>query len=258
MYDVFGLPLHPLVVHAVVVLLPLSALGLIACVLFGRLRTRYAGLTLLGLIAGTAASFVAVASGRALADQVGTPAAHMALGVWLPWVATATLVLGAAWYLLQRGKESPPPLARVLGWVSAVAAAGSIGLTVAVGHSGATAVWSGTTAVTAPTTSAVTPSASASSSASASRSPSASGTASAKQSYTLDEVKKHNSAGDCWAAINGGVYDLTGWVSQHPGGSERIIALCGTDASAAFNTQHGGQTRPESTLTQFYLGELAG
>ncbi len=32
MFDVFGLPLHPLVVHAVVVLLPLSALGLIACV----------------------------------------------------------------------------------------------------------------------------------------------------------------------------------------------------------------------------------
>ena len=33
MFDVLGLPLHPLVVHAVVVLLPLSAFGLIASVL---------------------------------------------------------------------------------------------------------------------------------------------------------------------------------------------------------------------------------
>ena len=38
MFDVFGLPLHPLVVHAVVVLLPLSALGLIACVLMNSYR----------------------------------------------------------------------------------------------------------------------------------------------------------------------------------------------------------------------------
>ena len=52
MYDFFGLPLHPLVVHAVVVLLPLSALGLIACIVFGRLRRGYAGLALLGMVAG--------------------------------------------------------------------------------------------------------------------------------------------------------------------------------------------------------------
>ncbi len=70
-------------------------------------------------------------------------------------------------------------------------------------------------------------------------------------------MQQHNSASDCWAAINGGVYDLTSWISQHPGGPERIVPLCGTDASAAFNAQHSGQSKPESTLTQFYIGELA-
>lgn len=257
MYDFFGLPLHPLVVHAVVVLLPLAALGLIACVVFAGLRRRYAGLTLLGLLAGTASTFVAAASGQVLAERVGTPALHMALGEWLPRVATVTLVLAAVWYFLQRGKESQPLLARVLGIVAAVAAAASVVLTVLVGHSGATAVWGGTAAAPASTPSA-TATASAQPSASADSSPSASASATGQQAYTLDDVKKHAAASDCWVAINGGVYNLTDWVGQHPGGSDRIIPLCGTDASAAFNAQHSGQGKPESTLTRYYLGELAG
>lgn len=255
MYDVFGLPLHPLVVHAVVVLLPLSALGLIACVLFGRLRRGYAGLSLLGLVAGTGAAWVAVVSGHALADQVGTPAAHMAWGEWLPRVATATLVVAAVWYFLQRGKAEPDSMTKGVGILTALLSAASVVLTVMVGHSGATAVWSGTGAAPASTPSAST-SASATPSASGSASPSSSASASTPKTYTLKQVQQHNTASDCWAAVNGGVYDLTSWVGQHPGGSERIVALCGTDASAAFNAQHSGQTKPESTLTQFYLGEL--
>ncbi len=254
MYDVFGLPLHPLVVHAVVVLLPLSALGLIACVLFGRLRRGYAGLSLLGLVAGTGAAWVAALSGHALADQVGTPAAHMAWGEWLPRVATATLVVAAVWYFLQRGKAEPDSMTKGLGILTALLSVASVALTVIVGHSGATAVWSGTGA--APASSTPTASSSVRPSASGSASPSGSASASTQQSYTLAQVQQHNSASDCWAAVNGGVYNLTDWINQHPGGSDRITPLCGTDASAAFNAQHSGQSKPESTLTQFYLGEL--
>ena len=252
MYEFFGLPLHPLVVHAVVVLLPLSALGLIACIVVKRFRQRYAGLAVLGLAAGTGAAWVAVLSGHALADQVGTPAAHMAWGEWLPRVATATLVAAAVWYFLQRGKAETDNLAQGLGILTALLSAASIALTVVVGHSGATAVWSGTGAAPAATSTA-----SASPTTQPSATSSASASANQQQTYTLKQVQQHNSASDCWAAINGGVYDLTSWISQHPGGPERIIPLCGTDASAAFNAQHSGQSKPESTLTQFYLGELA-
>lgn len=247
MYDVFGLPLHPLVVHAVVVLLPLGALGMIACVLIAPLRRRYAGLALLVLLAGAASTLVAAASGQVLAEKVGTPATHMALGEWLPRVAIPTLVLAAVWYFLQRGKERQPVLAKVLGVLTAVAAAAAIALTVLVGHSGATAVWGGSAAASP------SPSATPSGGSSATPSPSPSTT----QSYTLDQVKQHKTATDCWAAVNGGVYNLTDWVSQHPGGADRITALCGTDASAAFNRQHNGQDKPESALTRFYIGELA-
>lgn len=257
MFDVFGLPLHPLVVHAVVVLLPLSALGLIVCVVFPRLRTRYAGLTVLGLAASTASAFVAAASGSALAEQVGPPATHMALGSWLPWVATLTLVLAVVWYVLQRGKQQLSTLARVFGALAGVVAAAAITLTVLVGHSGATAVWGGTAAAPAGTAVPSATATSAATSPSASASPSGSASATAGTTYTLDQVKQHNTAQDCWAAINGGVYDLTEWIGQHPGGSDRIIPLCGTDASSAFNNQHAGQGRPETQLTRYFIGDLA-
>ena len=42
--SVFGLPLHPLAVHAVVVLVPLAALGAVVMVVSRRLARRYGGL----------------------------------------------------------------------------------------------------------------------------------------------------------------------------------------------------------------------
>jgi cytochrome b involved in lipid metabolism len=77
------------------------------------------------------------------------------------------------------------------------------------------------------------------------------------QTYTMAEVAQHNSAQSCWSAINGKVYDLTAWISEHPGGPEHIIPLCGTDGSAAFNAQHGGQGAPEAALAQMYIGDLS-
>ncbi len=34
---------------------------------------------------------------------------------------------------------------------------------------------------------------------------------------TKEEVKKHNSAADCWIIINDRVYDVTQFVPRHPG-----------------------------------------
>jgi cytochrome b involved in lipid metabolism len=70
-------------------------------------------------------------------------------------------------------------------------------------------------------------------------------------------VKTHNSATSCWAAVDKSVYDLTAWVSKHPGGSSVIKALCGTDATAAFHDEHSTEAEPNSTLKTFRLGALA-
>jgi cytochrome b involved in lipid metabolism len=81
-------------------------------------------------------------------------------------------------------------------------------------------------------------------------------TAQAPNSYTLADVAQHPTASSCWSAIDGNVYDLTSWINQHPGGPEAILGICGTDGSAAFNAQHGGQSRPETELATFKIGTL--
>ncbi|MTA30380.1 MAG: hypothetical protein F2536_02165 [Actinobacteria bacterium] len=99
--------------------------------------------------------------------------------------------------------------------------------------------------------------------ASATRSPAAtaspSPTATQTQSgYTLADVAKRNTPAECWVAIDGNVYDLTGWISQHPGGSGSIRSMCGTDGTNQFLSQHGGESRPSAALDRYLLGPLLG
>lgn len=74
--------------------------------------------------------------------------------------------------------------------------------------------------------------------------------------YSSAVVAQHASSASCWTSINGKVYDVTGWIHQHPGGAAAILSMCGTDGSAAFNGQHGGQRRPASELASFVIGTL--
>jgi len=88
-------------------------------------------------------------------------------------------------------------------------------------------------------------------------SPSPTPTASATQAgYTMADVKKANSRAKCWSAIDGNVYDLTAWISSHPGGASAITFLCGIDGSNAFKAQHEGQGKPSMRLSQYLLGPL--
>ena len=74
--SIAGLPLHPLVVHFAVVLLPLGALGLVVLVLVPKRADRYGWLTVGAIAVGTGAAFVAKESGEALAAKVGEPQTH--------------------------------------------------------------------------------------------------------------------------------------------------------------------------------------
>lgn len=70
-------------------------------------------------------------------------------------------------------------------------------------------------------------------------------------------VATHSSEQSCWTTINGNVYDVTKWISQHPGGSGAILRLCGKDGTDSFAGKHGGQPRPASELASFKIGTLA-
>ena len=68
--NINGIPTHALLVHAVVVLLPLAALGGIAVALVPALRRRYGGLVLLLTIVAAAAVPVTQKAGQRLFDRL--------------------------------------------------------------------------------------------------------------------------------------------------------------------------------------------
>lgn len=73
--------------------------------------------------------------------------------------------------------------------------------------------------------------------------------------YTLAQVAGHATAADCWLAINSKVYNVTSFLSLHSGGSAVIIAACGTDATAVFNSgPHSASTI--AALAPYLLGDL--
>lgn len=75
-------------------------------------------------------------------------------------------------------------------------------------------------------------------------------------SYTMAEVAAANTAQKCWTTIDGNVYDLTTWISQHPGGKANILKLCGIDGAKEFIAQHGTQRKPAQELASLLIGTL--
>lgn len=158
MWQIAGLPAHPLLVHAVVVLIPLAALMVVVGSVWPAARRRLGILT--PIVALVALVFVPLAkeAGEALERQVPESAVlerHTELGdQLLPW-AIGLFVVAAGqrlWFRLRerRGeRRSDPGRSRVLTLVIAVVAiVVSVGTTVSVvqvGDSGARAVWSSDT-----------------------------------------------------------------------------------------------------------------
>ena len=154
MFDlVNGVPVHPLVVHAVVVLLPLAVLGTIAIALHPAWRRPYGPLVVAAAAIATALIPVATSSGEELKGRVGDPGKHDALGAQLLWFALPLLVLVLALVVLDRrtarvgaSGASASGTGSMLNTVAvlAVVAALACGVQVyRVGDSGARAAWGG-------------------------------------------------------------------------------------------------------------------
>ena len=56
--------------------------------------------------------------------------------------------------------------------------------------------------------------------------------------YTLNEIKKHDNEKDCWLIINQRVYNVTDFLSEHPGGKKVILNYGGKDATKEFEMLH--------------------
>ncbi len=147
MFDtIAGLPIHPLVIHAVVVLLPLSAVGVVAIAVWAPWRARFGVLVVLLTAAATAAIPVATQSGAKLAARVGEPADHAALGGTLLWYALPLLLVAIAIVALDRratrsGTSVASGLMIGLVVLAVLAAGANVYQVYRVGDSGAKVVW---------------------------------------------------------------------------------------------------------------------
>ncbi|CAB4686853.1 MAG: hypothetical protein F2667_00900 [Actinobacteria bacterium] len=161
MFDLInGIPVHPLVVHAVVVLLPLAVLGTIAIALRPRWRVTYGPLVVGAAAIATVLVPVATSSGEELEKRVGDPGEHAELGEQLLFFAIALLVLSAAlvwlaWRASRATTATPDPttgpttgptpgpttLINVVAGLAVIAAVACAVQVYRVGDSGARAAW---------------------------------------------------------------------------------------------------------------------
>lgn len=58
------------------------------------------------------------------------------------------------------------------------------------------------------------------------------------QGVALSEVARHKSRDDCWVVICGKVYDLSAFISIHPGGPNSILSWAGRDATRMWKLIH--------------------
>lgn len=76
---------------------------------------------------------------------------------------------------------------------------------------------------------------------------------------TRQELEKHSAKGDAWILFRGEVYDVTKYVSEHPGG-DAILRYAGKDASKAVSEQVAHKCVFNfilSKLKTFHIGKLA-
>jgi hypothetical protein len=151
--EFFGLPLHPLVVHGVVVLVPLATVGILLSAAVPVLRRHVLGVAMALAIGAAALVPLATVSGEALEDDTAESEElnrHTELGEsTLPWVAALALgasAFGAQEFARRRGDGAPAwARSRRVGVAVIVLAVGtSLAATVQVvrvGHSGSASIY---------------------------------------------------------------------------------------------------------------------
>jgi hypothetical protein len=147
--QLFGLPAHPLVVHAAVVLLPLAAVATLVCAAVPRARRAYAPVALGLALVATVAVGLAQGSGEELEDEVDETELveeHTEQGERvLQWAIAVTVAAAAVTAVPALARRRPTLPGRTVTAVvvalALVAGAGATWTVVEVGHSGAKATW---------------------------------------------------------------------------------------------------------------------
>lgn len=157
--EVFGLPMHPLMVHATVVMLPAAAITVGLAAAWPRFRRRAGVVPLVLSVLALVLVPITVQSGKSLVervDETALVATHQERGEGLLPFAIALAVTAAALYWMHHRQtrsrdgdgDDTPRVYRVLrAAVAGLALVSAVAVTVQVirvGHSGSEAAWSDT------------------------------------------------------------------------------------------------------------------
>lgn len=140
----FGLPVHPLVVHATVVVVPTAALAVLLAAVLPRFRAWAGPLPMILALVGLVLAPLSTSTGENLEHQVGESALvrdHAELGDTLVWVMLPLALVAVAMWWINRNGTVGKGLTVAVSVLAVVAAVGT-GVDVAlIGHSGAKAAW---------------------------------------------------------------------------------------------------------------------
>src|SRR3989338_8942192 len=75
--------------------------------------------------------------------------------------------------------------------------------------------------------------------------------------YDMEEIAKHNVITSCWVVIHGGVYDVTKYLTEHPGGLALLLKASGRDATSDFEGMFHSP-RARETLKKYAIGKVRG
>ncbi|XP_043524655.1 cytochrome b5-like isoform X4 [Frieseomelitta varia] len=77
------------------------------------------------------------------------------------------------------------------------------------------------------------------------------------KTYSEEEVAKHNNAADLWIVYKDGVYDITKFLKEHPGGEEILLDLAGKDSTKCFD-DIGHSTEAIHLRETYKIGTVVG
>ncbi|GLT87246.1 hypothetical protein SLE2022_053400 [Rubroshorea leprosula] len=77
---------------------------------------------------------------------------------------------------------------------------------------------------------------------------------SSSKTFSMSEVKKHNSVDSAWIIVHDHIYDCTRFLKDHPGGTDSILINAGTDCTEEFDAIHSDKAK--KMLEDYRIGEL--
>ena len=231
--DLDALPMHPLIVHGVIVALPLAAIWLLVATWKASVFQRTHLIVFALSVLATLGVIAAKSSGDSLAAAVGLPNDHADAGNRLipVTIAMSATVLAMMLFTFVKPVRALATGSRALGAIAGVLV---LPLTYMAGHSGAESVWE------EPYAEAQLP------------------IAPGNLTLSMAEIARHATPDDCWTVVDGIVYDMTTFIARHPAGSGDIIDMCGKDATDDFMGEHSGQGEPEKWLATLKIGTVTG